>query len=44
MESRDEIRIKQPKTYDEQIQIFKSRNLTVENEELAQNILSQINY
>src|SRR5690625_158443 len=44
MENQDNIRIKQPKTYDEQIQIFKNRKLIVEDEQFAKNILSQVNY
>lgn len=44
MENGESLRIKQPKTYDEQIQIFKNRNLIIEDEQFAKNILSEINY
>lgn len=44
MENDDIIRIKQPKTYEEQIKILKKRGLVIEDEIYAQDILSKINY
>lgn len=44
MENDEKVRIKQPKTYEEQIQILKTRGLVVEDEMSAKNILSKINY
>ncbi|HLR51622.1 MAG TPA: Abi family protein [Candidatus Avamphibacillus sp.] len=40
----DENRIKKPTTLQEQVDIFRSRNLHIENEERAIEILSRINY
>lgn len=36
--------LKKPTTFDEQIEILKSRNLTVEDEEFAKKFLSSVNY
>jgi len=44
MESDDKIHIKQPKTYEEQIQLFKNCGLIIEDEISAKTILSKINY
>ncbi|HLR11343.1 MAG TPA: Abi family protein [Sporosarcina sp.] len=40
----DKIHIKQPKTYEEQIELFKKRGLIIEDEASAITILSKINY
>lgn len=40
----DTIHIKQPKTYKEQIELFKKRGLVIEDEASAISILSKINY
>lgn len=40
----DKIRIKQPKTYHEQMEILKERNLIIEDGDLAVKVLGQINY
>ena len=40
----DKIHIKQPKTYEEQIELFKKRGLVIEDEAAAKTILSKINY
>jgi len=44
MENDDKIHIKQPKTYEEQIELFKKRGLLIEDEASAIAILSKINY
>lgn len=44
MESNIDVRIKHPTTYNEQIEIFKSRGLIVDDEEFAKRVLSRINY
>ena len=36
--------IKEPKTFKEQIEILKSRQLTIDNDEEAINILKKVNY
>lgn len=44
MEKEDKIRIKQPKTFNQQLDILKNRNLVIEDEDFAIKILSRINY
>lgn len=38
------IHLKEPKTFKEQLNILKDKNVIIENEELALNTLSKINY
>jgi len=41
---KDQFKVKPPKTYKEQIEIFKNRNLQIENPEEAEKVLQRINY
>lgn len=44
MDVRETLEIKRPRTYGEQIQILKDRNLVIEDEQYARKVLSKINY
>lgn len=44
MTNNDKIRLKEPKTLNEQIHILRGRNLNIEDEVFAKKVLSQINY
>lgn len=41
---KDQFKIKPPKTYKEQIEIYKSRNLYIKDSEYAEKILQRVNY
>ena len=41
---KDQFKVKPPKTYKEQTEIYKSRNLYIEDSEYAEKILQQVNY
>ena len=41
---KDQFKVKPPKTYKEQIEIYKSRNLHIEDSEYAEKILRRVNY
>ena len=44
MNAEENINIKEPKTFEEQIEMLKSRNLTIGNDEEAIGILQKVNY
>ncbi|WP_332699221.1 Abi family protein [Halalkalibacter lacteus] len=44
MDSEDELKMKPPTTYKEQVEIYKNRNLHVENSEYAEKFLQRVNY
>jgi abortive infection bacteriophage resistance protein len=41
---KDQAKVKPPKTYKEQVEIYKSRNLHIEDSEYAENTLQRVNY
>lgn len=41
---KDQFKVKPPKTYKEQIEIYKSRNLYIEDSEYAEKVLQRVNY
>ena len=41
---KDNSKVKPPKTYKEQVELYKSRNLHIENSEYAEKTLQRINY
>ena len=41
---KDQTKVKPPKTYKEQVEIYKNRKLHIENSEYAENILRRVNY
>nr|WP_295975492.1 Abi family protein [uncultured Bacillus sp.] len=41
---KDQFKVKPPKTYKEQVELYKSRNLHIEDSEYAEKILQRVNY